>query len=387
MSILEPRPPLPSDKAKQMACSFVDTIGKELAWVSHQIHARPELAFEESYAADLLTDTLRAHRMKVELGAHGMPTAFRATANRRGAPHIVVCCEYDAAPELGHAAGRNVVAAIGLGAGLALASLAADMGGSVTLLGTPAATRSGAGKRQLLESAAFTGADVALVAQVGPFDTEAAPTLANDVLQVGFFGTPTAAGAPWHGVNALDGLVLGYQALNHLRSLLPPDHQVFGIITAGGTDDDVVPGTASGRFRLRAPTTEQLHHLRRRVLDCFEGAARQTGTTLAYDWMGGSAELSASHPLAARYRANAEALGRTLVEPDRLTAIGASSTDMGDVSKLVGTIAPTVGFTGPPDGRVADLAILDGAKALAMTGLDVWTDTALLDEIRAGLPT
>ena len=40
-------------------------------------------------------------------------------------PTIAVLCEYDALPGVGHACGHNVIAAAGLGAGLAAAALAA----------------------------------------------------------------------------------------------------------------------------------------------------------------------------------------------------------------------------------------------------------------------
>ena len=46
-------------------------------------------------------------------------------------------CEYDALPGIGHACGHNIIAAAGLGAGLAAAALADELGGRVLVLGTP----------------------------------------------------------------------------------------------------------------------------------------------------------------------------------------------------------------------------------------------------------
>ena len=68
--------------------------------------------------------------------AYGLETAFVAEAGTTG-PVIAVCCEYDALPDIGHACGHNVIAAAGLGAGLAAARLADELGGRVRILGCP----------------------------------------------------------------------------------------------------------------------------------------------------------------------------------------------------------------------------------------------------------
>ena len=60
---------------------------------------------------------------------------------------IAVLCEYDALPGIGHACGHNIIATAGLGAGLAAAALADELGGRVLLLGTPA--EEGGGGKQL----------------------------------------------------------------------------------------------------------------------------------------------------------------------------------------------------------------------------------------------
>ena len=55
-----------------------------------------------------------------------MPTAFRATrVFGRGGPTLAVFCEYDALPGLGHGCGHNIIAAGGVGAALATASMLA----------------------------------------------------------------------------------------------------------------------------------------------------------------------------------------------------------------------------------------------------------------------
>jgi metal-dependent amidase/aminoacylase/carboxypeptidase family protein len=63
-----------------------------------------------------------------------------------------VLCEYDALPEHRPRCGHNVIAAAGLGAGLALAAIADDAGGQVRILGTPA-EEGGGGKMKMAAGA------------------------------------------------------------------------------------------------------------------------------------------------------------------------------------------------------------------------------------------
>jgi len=388
--------PVPSaEELKHEVVALVDDVADELVRVSRAIHERPELGYQERFASDLLASTLEAHGVPVERQAYGLETSFAGRVGD-GGPHVVVCCEYDALPTVGHGCGHNVIAAAGLGAGLALAAVAERCGGRVTVLGTPAEEMSGGGKIRLLDAGAFADADVAMMVHPEPGDVERVPYLANDVLEVEFHGVSAhASSSPWQGRNALDGLVAGYVALQALRGHLPPDHKVFGIITEGGDADNTVPAFASGRFRARAPRSDQLDALKARVLACFEGAAAQSGTRLEHRWIGGYADLVANRPLAAAYRRNGEALGRRFVDPNLIPAHVAGSTDMGNVSKVVPTIHPVVkacelGIPGHSHEMreaaatpQADAAVVDGAKALAMTAVDYWLDAELRDAVRA----
>src|SRR5262249_56259535 len=100
-------------------------------------HARPELAFEEECAAGWLTDALDAGGFQVERGVCGVPTAFLARAGS-GPLHVAICAEYDAPPDIGHACGHNLIAALAIGAGLAAAHVADEAGLTVSVVGTPA---------------------------------------------------------------------------------------------------------------------------------------------------------------------------------------------------------------------------------------------------------
>ena len=86
-----------------------------------------------------------------------------------GPLHLAICAEYDALPGIGHACGHNIIAAIAVGAGLALAPLVDDLGITVSVIGTPA-EEGGGGKIYMLERGAFDGVHAAMM--VHPTPTE-----------------------------------------------------------------------------------------------------------------------------------------------------------------------------------------------------------------------
>jgi len=104
--------------------------------IRHDLHAHPELGFEEVRACEWVASELDAAGLAVRTGVHDLPTALVAEAGD-GPLTIAVCAEYDALPEVGHACGHNVIAAAAVGAGIALARVADDVGIRVRVIGTP----------------------------------------------------------------------------------------------------------------------------------------------------------------------------------------------------------------------------------------------------------
>jgi metal-dependent amidase/aminoacylase/carboxypeptidase family protein len=169
---------------------------------------------------------------------------------------------------------------------------------------------------------------------------------------------------------------------------------VHGIITNGGVAENVVPELAEAIFQVRAPNRRHLEPLVERVLRCFEGAATQTGCSLHCEHVGAYAELLYNEPLASAYQANGEHLGRSFIDPAIIPLSVAGSTDMGDVSHAVPSLHAMIRiadldvpghsdrFREAAATPAGDAAVIDGAKALAMTALDVWERTELLPAVR-----
>ena len=244
--------------------------------LSEQIHDHPELCFEETYAAERVAETLAAGGFAVETGAYELPTAFEAKAGS-GPLSIVICAEYDALPGIGHACGHNLIAASAVGAGLALAGLADDLGLTVTVLGTPA-EEGGGGKVFLLERGAFNDAHAAMMVHPWPEDLLEATCLAVDHMAIRYEGRDAHASAsPEKGINAGDAFVVAQVAIGLIRQHLPPGNQVHGIVNKGGDAANIVPKEATGTWMIRARTIEDLAALRPRIEHCFEAGALATG--------------------------------------------------------------------------------------------------------------
>ena len=378
---------------KKEVCASVDRLAPELVAVSREIHAHPELAFEEVLAAKLLAETARAHGLAAQQSVYGLATAVEARVGGSGAT-VALLSEYDALPGIGHACGHNIIATTALGAALALAELGPRLPGRVRWLGTPAEERGG-GKEIMARNGAFEGVDAALMVHPAGVDLATMPCLAIAELEATYFGVASHASAmPERGVNALDALVLAYQAIAALRQHIRPTERMHGIITDGGQAPNIVPERAAGRFYVRAADAAALAALKPRVEGCFRAGADATGARLELTW--GDVDyldLDTSWPLARRYQANAESLGRAFFPLDKLPPGVQGSTDMGNVSHRVPSIHPMIAsaplnvsihnpeFAKWAASELGDRAVLDGAKALAMTALDFLCDAELRGEV------
>ncbi len=351
--------------------------------VSHQIFEHPELCFEEHFAHDLLCDVLESEGLSVVRHAHGLDTAFVAEAGSAG-PTVAVMCEYDALPGVGHACGHNVIAAAGLGAGLAAAEMAEQLGGRVRIVGTPA-EEGGGGKVLLLRDGAFDGVDAAVMVHPADHDLPAMAAIAIQRLSVTYTGRAShAAAAPWDGANALDAAMLGYVNVAALRQHIRPDERVHGIFTAAGEQPNIVPRSAAASWYVRSPSVDGLAALKDRVLACLSAGAQAAGCEMAHEWLDPAYDDMVDDAwLSQRWAVHSASLGRVPQDPAVVGGV-VGSTDMGNVSHAVASIHPMIAVAPPgvaihtPEfarharGPAGDAAVIDGAKALAAVVLDRW---------------
>jgi len=382
-------------KNKTAARQAIEDARSGLIDLSHRIHAKPEVGFQEEHAAQWLCEALADAGYAVDRGICDLPTAFVATRGS-GPLTVAICAEYDCLPGIGHACGHNVIGSAAIGAAIGLAKIADDAGITVRIVGTPA-EESGGGKVLLLERGAFDGVHAAMMVHPAPLDIAEPNMIAWSQFDIHYHGKEAHASAfPELGVNALDALTVAQTAIGLLRQHIRQTDRIHGIVTDGGDAPNVVPAHAAATYIVRAQTLAELDEIQGRVLRCFEAGALATGSQMEVRPSGPQyAEVRHDPALAALYRRNAEALGRSFPDLGVLLERAAASTDLGNLSQALPSIHPLIGIESLPAvnhqpefaahciTRAAERALNDGALALAWTAVDAATDAALSARLRA----
>jgi amidohydrolase len=380
------------DRLKSQIVDTVEAHRDDLCDLSRRIHDNPELGLHENKAAEWLTVYLERNGFKVERNICELPTAFRASYGS-GQPVIALLAEYDALPELGHACGHNLIAASSAGAGIA-AKLAVDQyGGKVEVIGTPAEELY-AGKQAMAEKGAFSDIDAVMMVHPGSHDAAITEALACQRLDVEFIGKAAhAAARPEAGINALESMILAFNAIDALRQHIKPKARIHGIITDGGSAANVVPAHSAGNFLIRTADEKYLAELKQKVLNCFIGAATATGAKLEYKWEEHYyAPMLNNLTIGRLFVGNMRRLGRRsrLADPDK----SFGSTDFGNVSQLVPGMHASVAVArqgipihSPQFAKAAVSesglqAMLQAAQGLALVVADLLSDPELMSKVK-----
>ena len=317
-----------------MVTSLSPKLTEQLLRLSREIHADPEIAYQERRAAARIAALLKTHGHDVQMGIGGLETAFRARVGPPG-PSIALIAEYDALAGVGHGCGHNLIAMTNVGAFLHAATQK-DHGMAIELIGTPA-EEDGGGKIDMLSAGVFN--DVAMALSTHPAAQGnwgvSATCLGIVGKRVIYRGAASHAGSsPERGRNALNGVIRLFIGIDAWRQHLPPDSRVHGIITHGGDAVNVIPARAEAKFGLRARDLPTLEEMVVTFTDVAQGAALETGTTV---------EITDYLPLYAPVAANvalgdvvARELRRRGVDAERSFLVTAS-TDLGNVSQKVPT--------------------------------------------------
>ena len=378
---------MPNDYKKQIIAE-IDHHAEMLWGISEALFHEPEIAFHEYKACHLLVKTLSESDFTIETGIGGLETAFRATHGAGDEPTIAILAEYDALVSLGHACGHNLIAASAVGAGIALVGLKPKLKGQIQVIGTPA-EEGGGGKIILANAGVFKSVDAAMMFHPSSKNMVLRPSLSSAELKIEFFGKAAhAAAAPEEGINALDALILTFNNINALRQTFGPKDRVAGVIREGGVASNIIPAHTSADFSIRSLKTKRRDALVEIVKNCAHSAAKAIGCRVEFKVTEGYREIIPNKVLAGLFKSNLEVLGRTVSTPDPNERMG--STDMGEVSHLVPAIHPylaiapeniaghTLEFKEYCISEAGKSAMLDAAKALAMTTIDLFTHPGLL---------
>ncbi|MBR4539862.1 MAG: M20 family metallopeptidase [Clostridia bacterium] len=366
--------------------------------IALDIHERPEVSNYEFFACERLSEQLKAEGFQVKVDVAGHRTGFSAVykAEKPG-PVLVFLAEYDALPGLGHGCGHNLFGATSSLAASALKQVIDETGGEVRVYGTPGEEggENGSAKGSFVREGFFKDADAALCVHPGDRHEASTKNIACLPVDIEFWGKPAhAAAAPEQGINALDALILTYNGINALRQHMTPDAMIHGIITSGGSAPNIVPEYAAAKFYFRASTVPRLEALYTRIEKIVEGAALMTGAKGRLQPYQNRVDNMVPTPsFDAVYGKELALLGETMLPPAEGCGIGSS--DVGNVSQVIPTIQPTIRIIDHPtpwhseeskaaaksEMGLASIAL--GAKALALTALDLIEDPALLRQIKA----
>lgn len=370
---------------------IVDGLKEKLFSLSCDFYRNPETGLNEFKTSAACVALLEEAGFKVEREIAGLKTAFRAALGS-GRPAIAFLVEMDALPEIGHGCGHNISGVASIGAAIAVSKVVPKIGGSVVALGTPA-EEIGAGKIAMIKAEVFEGLDCAMMAHPSSKRMVSRVFLGLIRLNIRFKGKPSHAAAyPEEGVNALDAVIQTFNSINAMRQQSRSDVRIHGIITDGGAAPNIIPEKASASFYVRAKDLGELYSVKEKVLNCARGAALATGCELTIEEGADmNAPLKINEAFADIYRRQMRLLG--LEEDDFPMDKNAGSSDIGNVSQILPTIHPHIllkrginihtrefaDATITEDGKNA---LMEGAKCLALTAVELITDKNALGRVK-----
>lgn len=368
--------------------------------LSRFIWEHPELALKEVEAHAKLTEFLEQREFRVQR-KYLLNTAFRAEFDAPGGtdgPTIAFLCEYDALPEIGHACGHNLIAELAVASAVAVRDAmkhSHELRGKVVVLGTPGEENCG-GKQMLIDKGAFKDIDIALMSHPFPYEVLRAGFTARQQVTVRFRGRSAhAAESAYKGVNALDAAVASYVNVSLLRQQIKPTCRVHGVILRGGMYPNLIPESSELSYHIRGADLAELEDLVARVESCFRAAAQATGCSMSLESGIRYKHLVHNMALTGAYRKHGLALGAEFLDADmsRVVPTGAA-TDAGNVSHCIPTLHTVYAVGTGVRNHTRGFAELAGAidaqgptrrtaKVLALTAIDLFSEPALVQQVKA----
>ena len=378
---------------KELVQQKIDEILPDLIALSNTVWEHPEYNYNEYHACKAMSEQLRKYGFDVTTGVYGPETSVKAVYDSgKEGPHIGILGEFDAVPGMGHSCGHNLMCAMSTGAGAAVRSVIDEIGGKVTVYGTPA-EEGGGGKIMMLENGAFKELDIALLLH------PANNTVVNDIsysrtdVIVDYYGkTAHAATWPEEGVSALNPIIDLFNIVNSMRLELADKGKILGIISKGGDDAIYIPDHCQAKFTIRSFSMKYKKELLARFKKICEHVAEITNTRLEFTYDGYPYEdIRNNETLVSALEKNFVALGEDVRPRER--ALGIGCTDMGNVTHEVPGLQSyvlvkhnmrghTPEFQEAVHSEAGHRTIRVGAKAMAMTAVDILTNPELLEAVR-----
>ena len=436
------------DALKSAASAGVESRAKLAQVINDKVFSFGELGFQEHETSKYLTALLEKQGFTVTRGVAGLPTGWTAKWTQgTGGPVIALGSDIDGIPKSsqkpgvptrapivagapGHGEGHNSGQAMNIVAALALKELMTRENIAGTLVLWPGvAEELVAGKAFMVRDGVFKGVDATIFSHVGDnmSVTYGQPSGTGNVSVLYHFhgASAHAAGKPWLGKSALDGVELMNIGWNYRREHLRPEQRSHYVITDGGDQPNVVPSEASVWYFFREQSFDGIARnfaIGNRIA---EAAAMMSDTVVDRQIVGTAAPRFFNKPMAEAAAANMikvglpqwdaadQALARAVQKSiasekqeglaTKLTGLEApkekpesgGSDDIGDISWIMPTITISypANIPGLPGHNwanaismatpIAHKGVVAGAKVMAMTMVDLFADPALLPAAKA----
>jgi aminobenzoyl-glutamate utilization protein B len=294
---------------KEQAVSEVDKLQTFTQQMVDQIFSYSELGFQEVETSRYVTGILEKNGFRVERGVAGIPTAWVATYGS-GKPVIAYITDIDCIPRAsqkpgvayhdplidgapGHGEGHNSGMAVNVTASLALKKMMEEHKIAGTIKIFPGVAEEILGSKAFyVRAGLFKDVDIVLGTHVwhdfmtwyGTGDGKWSGLVS---VQYFFHGKAAhAAGAPWDGRSALDGVSLMNTGWEFRREHLRLQQRSHYVIINGGDQPNVVPSEAAVWYYFREldyPHIKELYELGNTMADA---AAKMSGTTVDHKLVG-----------------------------------------------------------------------------------------------------
>ncbi len=390
------------DSLKKIVRETVDEKRPVLEDVARYLYENPELGSEEFKAFEKITKVLEDHGFNVEKGIYGMPTAFVASyKGKSDGPRVAVLAEYDALPGVGHGCGHDLIAASAVGAGISASRAIGELAGEVLVIGTPAEEGhgpSGGSKVIMANHGLFDDIDGVVMLHPANSWGVGSQALGISKCNMVFKGqTSHAAASPHLGRNALNAATLAYMATHMLRQEARRDANlvIHGIITEGGTANNIIPDRAVVDFGVRSSDQDYLDVMVDKVARCGEGAAHAMGVEVEITKNRFYSSKKINYPLVRTLWQNYKDQGVPVKDwHDTVNGMPMASTDYGNVSQQVPAAGSYIAIA--PEGtpghsvQLAEAsvtkegldAMIVGTKALGMTLVELLAKPEILREAK-----
>ena len=401
---------------KAAATSAIDRRGDELVGVAKAILGNPETGFREHETAGLVAEKFREYAIPYQGGI--AITGLRGMLDGGDSgPTVAVMGELDslavldhphADPDTGaaHACGHHcqVAMMLGVAVGLKASGVMERLAGRVALMAVPAEEyieieyrdelrRKGeieflGGKAEFIRLGVLDDVDMAMMTHTSSNAAEGkiafgGTNTGSVAKRIRFVGRAAhGAGSPHQGVNALNAAMIALSAIHAQRETYRDRDsiRVHPIMTRGGVVVSSIPADVRMETYVRGKTISAFRAASEKVDRALRAGAMAVGGKVAITTLPGYLPIVRSEAMMGLYRKNAAALvGEENVVRGTHRP---TSTDMGDVSQLMPVIHPyVVAATGTGHGsdyvvQDYELGVLTGAKAMAMTVIDLLADGA-----------